>query len=314
MEIALAVSGQVVVMVIIAVCGILLKKTGKISDTLTTPLSNILLYLVSPMLIINSFLRPFDAAEFRLFLYAFALGVVVQGVCVLTGTLIFRKKGAPLNGINRYGTGYSNAGFIGIPLVQASLGSTGVFLLVGFLAASGIFMWTNGAKEVSNGRYKINLKKALINPSNIGAVIGFLLYICRFTPPTVFTGAIQNIANLNTASSMLIIGILISNVKPKELVKNREVFQVAAARLLLCPLLILGLGWLLCQTGIENIEFAVMVNLIASSTPSAVATAMFANIFGADDVYAGKIVAVTTICSVITIPAVLFLSTFLIPV
>ena len=99
MEIALAVSGQVVVMVIIAVCGILLKKTGKISDALTTPLSNILLYLVSPMLIINSFLRPFDAAEFRLFLYAFALGVVVQGVCVLTGTLIFRKKGDPLNGI-----------------------------------------------------------------------------------------------------------------------------------------------------------------------------------------------------------------------
>ena len=108
-------------------------------------------------------------------IHIFALGVVVQGICVLTGTLIFRKKGDPLNGINRYGTGYSNAGFIGIPLVQASLGSTGVFLLVGFLAASGIFMWTNGAKEVSNGRYKINLKKALINPSNIGAAIGFLL-------------------------------------------------------------------------------------------------------------------------------------------
>ena len=42
-------------------------------------------------------------------------------MCIRDSTLIFRKKGDPLNGINRYGTGYSNAGFIGIPLVQASL-------------------------------------------------------------------------------------------------------------------------------------------------------------------------------------------------
>ena len=47
--------------------------------------------------------------------------------------------------------------------------------------------------------------------------------------------------------------------------------------LVLCPLLVLGLGALIMRTGIAGAKMAVMVNLIASSTPAASATAVEEN-------------------------------------
>ena len=308
METALAVSQQVIVMVLIAACGVVLKKAGKITDDLKAPLSNILLYLVSPILIINSFIRPFKKSEFSLWLLSIAMSLIIQVLLIIISKLTCRRADGDRRGIDRFAVCYSNAAFIGIPLIQASLGPDGVFFLIGFICASGLFMWTYGAREVSGGRYKLNAKKILLNPSNIGAAIGFIIYILQIDVGSILTSTLQSISNINTAASMIIIGILVSNVRPKEILSEVRVFKVALLRLVLCPLLVLGLGALIMRTGIAGAKMAVMVNLIASSTPAASATAMMATIFGSDDVYAGKVVAVTTVCSVITIPAIMFLA------
>ena len=49
------------------------------------------------------------------------------------------------------------------------------------------------------------------------------------------------------------------------------------------------------------------VVLILSSTPAAALTSMFAELYDCDAVYAGKLVSITTLLSVVTMPVVALL-------
>ena len=311
-NVTLAVTKQVLVMALIAATGLGLKKWGKIDHTLKSPLSNIMMYLVSPILVVNSFIRPFVWDEFKGWLVAFAFGVLVHLVFIPLSFVIFPSKKDPkYNGINRFAAVYSNAGFIGIPLVQASFGQGGVFYIIAFVAASGLFIWSAGAKDISGGTYKLNLKKILITPTMVATYISLAIYLLQIPLGDIVTGAIGYISNLNTALSMVFIGLVLSEIDFKGLFADLRVIKTSLVRLLLYPAICLGLGLALNLLFPGSFIDIIVVTLIATSAPAATATAMMSTIFGNDDVYAGKIVALTTAASMVTVPLMVFLGTTL---
>jgi len=309
-NITLAVTKQVLVMALIALTGLGLKKWGKIDNTLKTPISNIMMYLVSPLLVLNCFLRPYDKKEFQIWMVALIFGTLVHIVFIFAARLLFKSKDDDTySGINRFAVVYSNARFIGIPLVQASFGETGVFYLMAFIVASGIFIWSSGAKDVSGGTFKIDLKKILINPTMIAAYASLMIYLLQIPLGDIITGACGYICNVNTALSMFFIGLLLSEIRWKGILSDRGVIRTSFVRLILLPLICLGMGVVMNMLFPGAYTDIILITLIASSAPAATATAMMANIFGSDDVYAGKIVALTTGLSMITVPGVVFLAT-----
>ena len=311
-KVTLAVTKQVLVMALIAATGLGLKKWGKIDNTLKAPLSNLMMYLVSPILVVNSFIRPFVWTEFKGWLVAFAFGVVVHLVFIPLSFVLFPSKKDPkYNGINRFAAVYSNAGFIGIPLVQASFGEGGVFYIIAFVAASGLFIWSAGAKDISGGTYKLNLQKILITPTMVATYISLAIYLLQIPLGSIVTGAVGYISNLNTALSMVFIGLVLSEIDFKGLFSDLRVIKTSLVRLLLYPAICLALGLVLNLLSPGSFTDMIVVTLIATSAPAATATAMMSTIFGNDDVYAGKIVALTTAGSMLTVPLMVFLGTLL---
>ena len=107
------------------------------------------------------------------------------------------------------------------------------------------------------------------------------------------------IASLNTPLAMIVSGIMIAQSDIKAALKKLGVYMVCAARLLV-PFALIPLFMLF-----KADETAVNTTLIAASAPVAASTVMFANRYGKDGVYASEIFALSTLLSVITMPAVL---------
>lgn len=140
---------QVVIMFILMIIGWICYQIKFLHEQTVKDLTKILLYVVSPCLIINSFRQSFLAARLLQFGLVFSLVVFLFIFKIITSQAIFSKKWVKdrqKRTVLRYAGTYTNAGFMGVPLVQAILGTKGVFFAVPYLIVYNIFMWTHGIR------------------------------------------------------------------------------------------------------------------------------------------------------------------------
>ena len=127
-----------------------LYKGRLLGDDATKQLSNITLTVIMPVVIFNSYQTEFAPEKLRGLLVALVLSFFAQGLFAAAAAIIVR----PTNGnyqTERFALCYSNCAFMGIPLVDATFGSDGVFYLTAFITAFNVFMWTHGVVLMSGG-------------------------------------------------------------------------------------------------------------------------------------------------------------------
>ena len=64
--------------------------------------------------------------------------------------------------IERFACVYSNCGFMGIPLIMALFGSTGVLYLSAYIAVFSLFVWTHGYILMTGKRTLAAFSKACV--------------------------------------------------------------------------------------------------------------------------------------------------------
>lgn len=69
-----------------------------------------------------------------------------MSISVIVSTFIYGKK----DGISCFSSAFSNAGFIGIPLVQAVVGSNAVFYISIMIVLINFLQWTYGVFVITN--------------------------------------------------------------------------------------------------------------------------------------------------------------------
>ena len=136
---------QIAVIFLLMLLGALARQLGFLSPTTINDLTNLVLYFLSPLVIIKAFLAPFSVTRLKIFCLTLVGVVITYLVTILLAKLAFAKvKDANLRRIATYGSIYSNNGFMGIPLAQALFGSTGVFYGVVSMVGFNAFTWTHG--------------------------------------------------------------------------------------------------------------------------------------------------------------------------
>ena len=98
--------------------GFLIYKKKMIDDHSTKQLTDIVLYIVNPALSLVSFQQSFSADKLIGFMIVFVLSFVTIFLGIFVGKIVIGKDFR----LEQYACGFSNAGFIGIPLVQNLLG------------------------------------------------------------------------------------------------------------------------------------------------------------------------------------------------
>lgn len=303
MEIVSLLFRQNVIMFLYLCIGYILYKKKVITAHGSGEIGRLLLHVIMPAAIIKSYIKDYSGEMLAGFLVSFGAALFALLLAMFISRLVFRRRSA----IRQFGAAFSNAGFIGIPLVQMTLGEEAVFYVASFVAILNILQWTYGVFIMTGDRTQISLKKITTNPIAVSQAIGLLLFFLPVKLPAIVTGVIGTLASMNGPLAMIVLGAYLAQVPLKELFTDRLTYLCAAVRLILIPVLTM-LCLFLIPEGFGTVRLAVM---LAAAAPVGSNVAIFAQIYDKEYTDAVKDVCLSTVLSILTMPVVIGLANYI---
>jgi predicted permease len=295
---------QVAILFIILLIGLVAGKYKIIDSTGTKKLSEVLLFVTSPMMVLNSFFIEFSKERIVNVLWIIGTGIGMFIISIFLSKVIYGKFEEKIVPVLRFTAIFSNCGYMGLPLLYAVFGSEGVFYGSFYIVTFHTVLWSYGYMMYGGKESKAKIiKRLLINPSIIALYIGLIIFLFSISVPETIMGAVRAVGDMTMPLSMLIIGGIMSSTKLLAVFSDWRVYLSSLIRLIVMPLLYFAITYLL---GVPSLPIAVMVTLLAM--PAAANTTIFAEMFDKDAVFASKCVTVSTILSIITAPIII--STF----
>ena len=166
---------QILIIAILFLIGIFCYKKGIITNEANKSLSSLVVNIINPAILINSYQVEYSNERLKMLLYVFALSFLSYAIVIPLANL-FNRKGKSIN-IDRIASIYSNCGFIGIPIVNSIYGAEGVFYLSGYITAFNLLFWTHGVTVMEKKFDKSNFKKIILSPAIISILIGISLFL-----------------------------------------------------------------------------------------------------------------------------------------
>lgn len=271
-------------------------RLGKVDRTGTKQMTTILLYVVTPCVVLNSMLVERTTEILMALAVAGILSAVMYGIQVAGSLCLFWKHPPGRRAVRRLGCTYGNVGFMGLPLIQMVLGEQAVIYLPANMAIQNLFIWTHGVTMMSG---KPSMKRAIVNPAMPSFLVGLGLLLTGIRPPDLVSTVMDFFAGLNTPLAMIVLGVQMANADVISAFRRLDLYWVAFLKLLVFPALFIILLYPL------RLPFLVYCTLvIAMATPAAAYVSIFAQMFDGEEEDAVQIVVLTTLLSIVTLPVV----------
>lgn len=291
---------QLMLFALIAI-GIFVRRKNIITASSRKNLTDLFIDIILPCNIINSFeiglTRSIIVKCITILIVAFAMQVLYW---ILSKTL-FIKTPHDKKIVLEYATICSNAGFMGNPIVLAVFGSEGFLYASIALIPLRIFMWSAGLSLFTKTSTKNVIKNLLLHPCIIAVYIGSAIMLTGVKLPLFLDNTIKSVGNCNTAISMIVIGTILAEINVKEIKTffSKLLMYYSAIRLVVIPLLVFAI------LKIAHMDAMVIgVTVLLAAMPAGSTTAILAEKYGADSLFASKCIFISTLFSLFTIPLI----------
>ena len=321
------------VLLLFAAPGFVLKKLNMLGDGAKTTLSNILLYVCQPALILAAFtvFSDEDYAEILatprtelLTNFGIAAAVSLFSLLAMFGLckLIFIKyKNRSAADVYTYIAMFSNCGFLGVPFIRMMAGSdaaVAVMYIMVFNLVFAVLIWTLGVYLITHDRKEISAKKVLINPTIIASAVALLMFFVPQINIFMLDG-VRELATIPSALStmtaplaMILVGIALAELPIKNIFANPRVYLAGALRLIVAPFVAYGIALLLrlifvphLAGGFTGTVYVFIAPVIAMAmSPASLIVAMTEHYGGEKELAAAAYVN-NTLLSIITVPLVM---------
>ena len=299
MDLSVIVNGVISLFLIILV-GVYAAKKRIITKEINKGLTNILLKITLPCLVVSSFI--FDLSDelkdniIRCFIYS-PLVLIIS--IVISYILLIPIKGEKKI-IIQFANVFSNCGFIGFPIVFSIYGNEGVIYASIFNLFFTAFLWTYGVILFNGKMKREDIKKVLLNPAIVAVFIGLIIMIFGFDIPSVLSSTLDLVGNMTSPLSMIIVGVILVNAKIISYLKDKTIYYSAFLKLIIMPCILILISRLLKDTSL-----VIKTLIIVTAMPAAAMTSILAESFDKESEYSAVIVFITTLFSVITFPILL---------
>ena len=297
-----AVIYQIAALLLIAGCGIFLRKKKTLTDPVIEGINSVVLTLVWPAMILTTTQKNLSPEWTAGFLRVLLLSTLILSSFSIV-LYIFARKTMPQNKQAVFSAlcTLPNAAFIGLPVVQTFYGEAGITYLAAYIVGFNFVLWTV-FPVILEGKF-INPFKSLINLNMISCIAATLLFVFQIRIPEPFANFFQQLAYLITPLSMLILGArLPESFHPKQL-KSPILWSAVFIRLLIFPLAIYGL---LRVLGISGMERGVLV--LVSAMPCASSVELLAENYRKDYQLATQGISISILFCLATIPFLLWVT------
>ena len=291
---------QVAELFILIGLGALGAKTGLLRPEGKQTLSNLLVNLVVPAMIINSYRMEFSAEILHNLMAAFALSTlsILLGLII---TLLFTARSRDSRTpIFRFACVFSNAGYMGLPLISALFGSEGLLYASAFFTMFNLLLWTVGYSMVSGSSDPKKVAQSLLHcPAIYAIVVGLAIYLLQIPLPDLIVQPMELLGNMNTPLSMLITGMLIASGDLHRTLTDQHIWKLTVVRMLFIPMLTIAA---FAALGLFRYGMVTQVIVLLECCPAASITSVFAVQFHHDEQFAAGSVVLTTLLSIVFLP------------
>ncbi|MHC1746870.1 MAG: AEC family transporter [Cellulosilyticaceae bacterium] len=291
---------EVMTLFLVMIVGVYGRRKKIITEAVNQGLSQMLLRITMPLLIIASFNFTYDAALKACVIKAFYYSFFTLLISVIISYILLLPLKNGEKYILQFANVFSNCGFIGFPLIGSVYGDEGIIYAAVFNMMFSILVWTYGIALFSGKFEKSTLKKVMVNPAVVAVYIGLVIMIFNIKLPNVILAPIKLVGGLTAPLAMIIVGVILAEVKPRKYLGNWSLYYGAFIKLLVIPSAVYGVTRLVGDTS----TLANTMVLLAA-IPSASITAIFAENFNKNQEYASMLVFLTTLLSMLTFPAIL---------
>lgn len=300
---------QVLTCILMLIPGIILYKMRKGDEGTVKGLSTLILYFAQPAMIIYPFVRPFDKKILSGMAGVFVFSFALQMLCFVVTRFMFKRCQEKMARVLRFAIVFGNVGYMGIPLVEAVLGTEAAIYATVYSVTFNMLLWSVGSFILTKDVKYISPKKIFINPSIIAVYIATLIFFLSLESrvPEVAVNVLKMLKGLVAPVSMIIVGYHMAGADFARVIKNKSLWASVTVRLVFCPVIMFCFLKAVSAMGIYHNEMAATVLIIASSTPAATALSMLAERFDGDTKTSGVLIPLTTVLSVATMPLCLLL-------
>lgn len=296
------------IMLAYAVPGYILIKAKAIKPDSISAFSRVLMYVCQPALTLYSFNKADFSRELGINLLIF-FGIITALQLLFIGLFgfIFRKKFDDVKyRVATIATTLSNCSFLGVPLLEAIFPDSpnvAAYSMMYFLSMN-LLGWTLISAIITRDKKYISAKKMFINPATISIALSLPFFITGFKISSQngqVLGQIENMINIlgkmTAPLCMLIMGMRLATIKPKNLFINPLQYLAVAVNQFVFPLCALGLLTLLHV----NSEL-MMCMYVMCACPVASVVQNYAEILGEGQDVAANTVLLGTLSSIATLP------------
>lgn len=289
---------QIAIMALLVLVGIYLSRRAFLSEQGTKDLGAVLIRVIIPVVIIKSYITVFTHERMIQLGLSFLLALITYIVAMLISWFVFGKR----HRIENFAAAFCNAGFIGIPLAQATIGEEGVFFVAASIALLNLFQWTYGVYVMTDNRDAISAKTIVKNPVVIAIVIGLVLFLTRLPVPAIVVNTLGYIAGMNTPVAMILMGTYMAKLPLKRILLEKRAYLCVLFRLLIIPAVTLLIFKLIPVSD----KTVVLAAFLAAATPVGANICVFAQQNNCDYEFSVITVCLSTLLSAATVPLLVY--------
>ena len=285
--------------------GFFTRKKGMVSREGQKNITDLVINIVLPCNIVTSFVQELPDSALRDCATAFLISVGMEVMCMAYAKFAYRNVEEKKRKCLTYGILVSNAGFLGNPVAEGVYGPMGLMLASVYLIPVRVTMWSRGIALFSGeSDRKATLKKVLTHPCVLACLTGVVIMLARIfggvsiVPEWIFS-LLQTIGRCNTALSMMVIGMILSDIDPSQLV-DPLVLRYTAERLLVVPGILGIILYALYRCGIVT-GLSPQLSVLLAAMPAAATTSMLSSKYDCAPDFATKMVITSTLCSIPTV-------------
>ncbi|MDO4542431.1 MAG: AEC family transporter [Bacillota bacterium] len=195
---------------------------------------------------------------------------------------------------------FGSVGYMGFPVLASICGNNAVFYAALFTIPFDLLVFSVGVLLIAPGESVQIKRDILLSPPFLASVLALILYFVPFSLPNMLVEATTLLGDMTTPGAMLVIGASLAEISWREVFGNWRLYFLAAAKLLLCPLLIF-----ICFRWFIHNPLIMAVAVITSAMPIATNTTMICMEHNGDEALASKGIFISTIMSIFTIPFII---------
>ena len=296
---------QIAQLFIIIFLGWAIVKAGILKSEDSKTLSMVLLYIITPCVILNAFQIERTVDTVRMLELSLLSAVILSVLSIVLGGLL--AKPFRLDIVETASVMYPNCTNMVIPLVIGAFGEDWVIYVTCYSMVQTILIWTH-ARILISGKRKISLRDLVCNVNILAIMLGLFLFVFQLRLPGVIQSAFSMAGDTIGPVAMLIIGMLMAGIDMQRLRSYRQIWKPVLLRLIVLPVILVCVAK---YSGLAALaphgETLIIISLLSVIAPSANIVPQFSQMFGRDALYASLINTVTMLLCIITMPLMITL-------